>query len=156
MLYLFFIFPLDLAPADPIAQLHRCFCRKLLERAVHTLIQPQSDSDTGKRKNDSGWGRDTCDVYDSLMRMNYSGSVNLFPLPVLRLSFREFSSALEFLQLLNSCTEDSPSPPPPFSTPPSHTTTPGMNSMKRSALPSHKEAWITSDVCVWWTGRLTR
>ncbi|XP_034749101.1 sterol regulatory element-binding protein 2 isoform X2 [Etheostoma cragini] len=77
-------------PADPIAQLHRCFCRKLLERAVHTLIQPQSDSEAGKRKNDSG----------------------------------EFSSALEFLQLLNSCTEDSPSPPPAFSTPPSHTTTP--------------------------------
>uniref|UniRef100_A0A671URA6 Sterol regulatory element-binding protein 2 n=1 Tax=Sparus aurata TaxID=8175 RepID=A0A671URA6_SPAAU len=76
--------------ADPIAQLHRCFCRKLLERAVHTLIQPQSDSEGGKRHNDSG----------------------------------EFSSALEFLQLLNSCTEDSPSPPPPFSTPPSHTTTP--------------------------------
>ncbi|XP_026201423.1 sterol regulatory element-binding protein 2 isoform X1 [Anabas testudineus] len=77
-------------PADPIAQLHRSFCRKLLERAVHTLIQPQSDSEADKRKNDSG----------------------------------EFSSALEFLQLLNSCTEDSPSPPPPFSTPPSHTTTP--------------------------------
>uniref|UniRef100_A0A8C3AT10 Sterol regulatory element-binding protein 2 n=1 Tax=Cyclopterus lumpus TaxID=8103 RepID=A0A8C3AT10_CYCLU len=67
-------------PTDPIAQLHRCFCRKLLERAVHTLIQPQSGS--------------------------------------------EFSSALEFLQLLNSCTEESPSPPPPFSTPPNHTTTP--------------------------------
>ncbi|XP_031584558.2 sterol regulatory element-binding protein 2 [Oreochromis aureus] len=77
-------------PADPIAQLHRSFCRKLLERAVHTLIQPQSDSEAEKRKNDSG----------------------------------EFSSALEFLQLLNSCTEDSPSPPPPFSTPPSHTTIP--------------------------------
>ncbi|XP_010752327.3 sterol regulatory element-binding protein 2 [Larimichthys crocea] len=77
-------------PADPIAQLHRCFCRKLLERAVHTLIQPQSDSEAGKRKNESG----------------------------------EFSSALEFLQLLNSCTEDSPSPPPPFSTPPNHTTAP--------------------------------
>uniref|UniRef100_A0A8D0A4E3 Sterol regulatory element-binding protein 2 n=1 Tax=Sander lucioperca TaxID=283035 RepID=A0A8D0A4E3_SANLU len=77
-------------PADPIAQLHRCFCRKLLERAVHTLIQPQSDSEAGKCKNPSG----------------------------------EFSSALEFLQLLNSCTEDSPSPPPAFSTPPSHTTTP--------------------------------
>lgn len=77
-------------PADPIAQLHRCFCRKLLERAVHTLIQPQSDSDAGKRKNESG----------------------------------EFSSALEFLQLLNSCTEDSPSPPPPFSTPPNHATIP--------------------------------
>ncbi|XP_017272086.1 sterol regulatory element-binding protein 2 [Kryptolebias marmoratus] len=75
-------------PADPIAQLHQCFCRKLLERAVHTLIQPQSDSDAGSCKNNSG----------------------------------EFSSALEFLELLNSCTEDSPSPPPPFSTPPSHTT----------------------------------
>ncbi|XP_068434523.1 sterol regulatory element-binding protein 2 isoform X2 [Clinocottus analis] len=77
-------------PTDPIAQLHRCFCRKLLERAVHTLIQPQSGSEAGKRNGDSG----------------------------------EFSSALEFLQLLNSCTEDSPSPPPPFSTPPNHTTTP--------------------------------
>ncbi|XP_029945648.1 sterol regulatory element-binding protein 2 isoform X2 [Salarias fasciatus] len=76
-------------PTDPVAQLHRCFCRKLLERAVHTLIQPQSDSDAGKR-TESG----------------------------------EFSSALEFLQLLNSCTEDSPSQPPPFSTPPNHTTTP--------------------------------
>uniref|UniRef100_A0A1A8BE49 Sterol regulatory element-binding protein 2 n=1 Tax=Nothobranchius kadleci TaxID=1051664 RepID=A0A1A8BE49_NOTKA len=72
--------------ADPIAQLHRCFCRKLLERAVHTLIQPQSDSDGGKN------------------------------------SCGEFSNALEFLELLNSCTEDSPSPPPPFPTPPSHTT----------------------------------
>uniref|UniRef100_A0A672IYB5 Sterol regulatory element-binding protein 2 n=1 Tax=Salarias fasciatus TaxID=181472 RepID=A0A672IYB5_SALFA len=70
-------------PTDPVAQLHRCFCRKLLERAVHTLIQPQSDSDAGKR-----------------------------------------TDALEFLQLLNSCTEDSPSQPPPFSTPPNHTTTP--------------------------------
>uniref|UniRef100_A0A667X2H9 Sterol regulatory element-binding protein 2 n=1 Tax=Myripristis murdjan TaxID=586833 RepID=A0A667X2H9_9TELE len=77
-------------PADPIAQLHRCFCGKLLERAVHTLIQPQSDSEAGKRQDDSG----------------------------------EFSSALEFLQLLNSCTEESPSPPPPFSAPPNHTTTP--------------------------------
>ncbi|XP_076000208.1 sterol regulatory element-binding protein 2 isoform X2 [Genypterus blacodes] len=77
-------------PADPIAQLHRCFCRKLLERAVHTLIQPQSDSEAGKHKHNSG----------------------------------EFSSALDFLQLLNSCTEDSPSPPPPFSAPPNHTTTP--------------------------------
>uniref|UniRef100_A0A665W2C5 Sterol regulatory element-binding protein 2 n=1 Tax=Echeneis naucrates TaxID=173247 RepID=A0A665W2C5_ECHNA len=82
--------------ADPIAQLHRCFCRKLLERAVHTLIQPQSDSDAGKHKSDSG----------------------------------EFSSALEFLQLLNSCTEDSPSPPPPFSTP-NHTTTPVRDPVSR-------------------------
>lgn len=45
---------LDVLPADPIAQLHRCFCRKLLERAVHTLIQPQSDAEAGKHKSDSG------------------------------------------------------------------------------------------------------
>uniref|UniRef100_M3ZLJ2 Sterol regulatory element-binding protein 2 n=1 Tax=Xiphophorus maculatus TaxID=8083 RepID=M3ZLJ2_XIPMA len=74
-------------PADPIAQLHRCFCRKLLERAVHTLIQPQSDADAGSCKNNLG----------------------------------EFSNALEFLELLNSCTEDSPSPPTPFTTPPTYT-----------------------------------
>lgn len=43
-------------------------------------------------------------------------------------SRREFSSVLEFLQLLNSCTEDSPSPPPPFSSPLSHSTTPGRKS----------------------------
>lgn len=45
---------LDVLPADPIAQLHRCFCRKLLERAVHTLIQPQSDSKADKHQSDSG------------------------------------------------------------------------------------------------------
>lgn len=64
------IIPLDLPPADPIAQLHRCFCRKLLERAVHTLIQPQSDSEGGKRKSDSGWGRGASNVFDSLMWIN--------------------------------------------------------------------------------------
>ncbi|XP_057673444.1 sterol regulatory element-binding protein 2 isoform X2 [Corythoichthys intestinalis] len=83
-------------PADPIAQLHRCFCRKLLERAVHTLIQPQSDSEVGKQKNNSG----------------------------------EFSSALEFLQQLNKCTEDSPSAPP-FSTPSNHTITPVRDPVSR-------------------------
>ncbi|XP_061158817.1 sterol regulatory element-binding protein 2 isoform X2 [Syngnathus typhle] len=75
-------------PGDPVAQLHRCFCRKLLERAVHTLIQPQNDFEACKHKQSSG----------------------------------EFSSALDFLQQLNKCTEDSPSAPP-FSTPPSHTIT---------------------------------
>lgn len=45
---------LNVVPVDPIAQLHRCFCRKLLERAVHTLIQPQSDSTADKYKKDSG------------------------------------------------------------------------------------------------------
>ncbi|KAK7939350.1 hypothetical protein WMY93_002676 [Mugilogobius chulae] len=76
-------------PADPLAQLHRGFCRKLLERAVHTLIQPQTDLDIEQRKN-------------------YSG---------------EFSGALEFLRLLNSCTEESSSTPHSFFSPPSHTIT---------------------------------
>lgn len=52
-------------------------------------------------------------------------------------SVREFSSALDFLQLLNSCTEDSPSPPPPFSAPPNHTTTPGMDGMNWHSLFDH-------------------
>ncbi|XP_071241933.1 sterol regulatory element-binding protein 2-like isoform X3 [Salvelinus alpinus] len=82
-------------PADPIAQLHRCFCEKLLERAVHSLIQPHTDTEAGKPKNDSG----------------------------------EFSSALEFLQLLNSCTEESSSPP--FPAPPNHTTMPVADPVSR-------------------------
>lgn len=84
-------------PADPIAQLHRSFCEKLLERAVHSLIQPQTDSDAGKHKDESG----------------------------------EFSSALEFLQLLNSCTEECPSPSPPFPAPPNHTITPVADPVSR-------------------------
>uniref|UniRef100_A0A674CK46 Sterol regulatory element-binding protein 2 n=1 Tax=Salmo trutta TaxID=8032 RepID=A0A674CK46_SALTR len=76
-------------PADPIAQLHRCFCEKLLERAVHSLIQPHTDTEAGK----------------------------------------EFSSALEFLQLLNSCTEESSSPP--FPAPPNHTTMPVADPVSR-------------------------
>uniref|UniRef100_A0A8C5DQL2 Sterol regulatory element-binding protein 2 n=1 Tax=Gouania willdenowi TaxID=441366 RepID=A0A8C5DQL2_GOUWI len=100
-------------PADPIAQLHRCFCRKLLERAVHTLIQPQSASKAAKHKSDSG----------------------------------EFSSALEFVQLLNICTEDSPSPPPPFSTPPNHTTTPVGDPVSRWWAVVLKSAvhWLQGD-----------
>ncbi|XP_019726521.1 sterol regulatory element-binding protein 2 [Hippocampus comes] len=99
-------------PADPVAQLHRCFCRKLLERAVHTLIQPQSDSEAGKHKTGSG----------------------------------DFSSALEFLQQLNKCTEDSPSAPP-FSTPPSHVTTPVRDSVSRWWASVLKAAvyWLQGD-----------
>uniref|UniRef100_A0A8C7FFS3 Sterol regulatory element-binding protein 2 n=1 Tax=Oncorhynchus kisutch TaxID=8019 RepID=A0A8C7FFS3_ONCKI len=82
-------------PADPIAQLHRCFCEKLLERAVHSLIQPPTDTEADKPKNNSG----------------------------------EFSSALEFLQLLNSCTEESSSPP--FPAPPNHTTMPVADPVSR-------------------------
>lgn len=53
--YLSAVNRVDVLPAaDPVAQLHRCFCRKLLERAVHTLIQPQSDSQADQRTSDSG------------------------------------------------------------------------------------------------------
>ncbi|XP_056143330.1 sterol regulatory element-binding protein 2 [Lampris incognitus] len=86
-------------PANPIAQLHRCYCEKLLERAVHTLIQPHGDSESCKHKDDSG----------------------------------EFASALEFLKLLNNCTEESATPSTPFSVPPNHTTTP-----------------VGDPVCRWW------
>uniref|UniRef100_A0A8C9U8W4 Sterol regulatory element-binding protein 2 n=1 Tax=Scleropages formosus TaxID=113540 RepID=A0A8C9U8W4_SCLFO len=81
-------------PAEPIAQLHRCFCEKLLERAVHSLIQPHASIEANK----------------------------------------EFSSALEFIQLLNSCTEESPTPAPPFP-PPANPTT----------------ASVGDPVCRWWT-----
>lgn len=89
--------------ADPIAQLHRCFCEKLLERAVHTLIQPHTDTETSKRREENG----------------------------------EFSGVLEFLQLLNSCTEDSASPTPPF-----------------SALVNHSSTPVVDPVCRWWSSIL--
>ncbi|XP_048847960.1 sterol regulatory element-binding protein 2 isoform X2 [Brienomyrus brachyistius] len=86
-------------PADPIAQLHRCFCEKLLERAVHSLIQPHTKAETQKPQEGTG----------------------------------EFTSALEFLHLLNSCTEESPSPSPPFPPP-----------------ASHGRASVGDPVCRWW------
>lgn len=84
---------------DPVAQLHRCFCEKLLERAVHTLIEPQS----GKHTEDSG----------------------------------EFSGVLEFLQLLNSCTEDSTPSTAPF-----------------PALANQNTAPVRDPVCRWWASVL--
>ncbi|KAJ8254324.1 hypothetical protein COCON_G00209360 [Conger conger] len=86
-------------PADPISQLHRCFCEKLLERAVHSLIQPHANAVSNKRRNDNG----------------------------------EFSSALEYLHLLNSCTEEPPTPTPPFPPPSNHNTRP-----------------VGDPVCRWW------
>ncbi|XP_026852166.1 sterol regulatory element-binding protein 2 isoform X1 [Electrophorus electricus] len=88
---------------DPVAQLHRCFCEKLLERAVHTLIQPHSDTETPKRRDETG----------------------------------EFSGVLEFLQLLNSCTEDSASPTPPF-----------------PALANENPVSVADPVCRWWASVL--
>ncbi|XP_048847961.1 sterol regulatory element-binding protein 2 isoform X3 [Brienomyrus brachyistius] len=87
-------------PADPIAQLHRCFCEKLLERAVHSLIQPHTKAETQKPQEGTG----------------------------------EFTSALEFLHLLNSCTEESPSPSPPFPPPASH----------------GRASAVGDPVCRWW------
>ncbi|XP_026106929.1 sterol regulatory element-binding protein 2-like isoform X2 [Carassius auratus] len=85
--------------ADPIAQLHRCFCEKLLERAVHTLIEPQSS----KRAEDAG----------------------------------EFTGVLEFLQLLNSCTEDSAPSTAPF-----------------PALANQSSTPVRDPVCRWWASVL--
>ncbi|KAJ8251861.1 hypothetical protein GJAV_G00226230 [Gymnothorax javanicus] len=87
-------------PADPIAQLHRCFCEKLLERAVHSLIQPQANAGQANKRRDDGG---------------------------------EFSSALEYLQLLNSCTEEPPTPTPPFPPPANHNARP-----------------VGDPVCRWW------
>ncbi|XP_016414742.1 sterol regulatory element-binding protein 2-like isoform X1 [Sinocyclocheilus rhinocerous] len=85
--------------ADPIAQLHRCFCEKLLERAVHTLIEPQSS----KHTEDAG----------------------------------EFTGVLEFLQLLNSCTEDSAPSTAPF-----------------PALANQSSMLVRDSVCRWWASVL--
>uniref|UniRef100_A0A671NEW1 Sterol regulatory element-binding protein 2 n=1 Tax=Sinocyclocheilus anshuiensis TaxID=1608454 RepID=A0A671NEW1_9TELE len=85
--------------ADPIAQLHRCFCEKLLERAVHTLIEPQSS----KHTEDAG----------------------------------EFTGVLEFLQLLNSCTEDSAPSTAPF-----------------PALANQSSMPVRDPVCRWWASVL--
>uniref|UniRef100_A0A8C2CDU7 Sterol regulatory element-binding protein 2 n=1 Tax=Cyprinus carpio TaxID=7962 RepID=A0A8C2CDU7_CYPCA len=85
--------------ADPIAQLHRCFCEKLLERAVHTLIEPQSS----KHAEDAG----------------------------------DFTGVLEFLQLLNSCTEDSAPSTAPF-----------------PALANQSSTPVRDPVCRWWASVL--
>uniref|UniRef100_A0A8B9J851 Sterol regulatory element-binding protein 2 n=1 Tax=Astyanax mexicanus TaxID=7994 RepID=A0A8B9J851_ASTMX len=92
--------------ADPIAQLHRCFCEKLLERAVHTLIQPHTDTETSKR---------------------------------------EFSGVLEFLQLLNSCTEDSASPTPPFPALANHSSTPDPVCRWWSSILKASVHWLQGD-----------
>ncbi|KAG7262394.1 hypothetical protein CRUP_018318 [Coryphaenoides rupestris] len=81
--------------SDPLGLLHRCFCEKLLERTVLSLIQPHSDP---------------------------AG---------------EFCSALEFLQLLERCTEDPPSSAPSFPAPANHSSTP-----------------VTDPVCRWWASAL--
>ncbi|XP_047672199.1 sterol regulatory element-binding protein 2 [Tachysurus fulvidraco] len=93
------VFSSEREQVDPVAQLHRRFCEKLLERAVHTLIQPHSDTESVKHKDDSG----------------------------------EFSGVMEFLQLLNSCTDDSASPTSPF-----------------PALANQSSASVSDPVCRWW------
>ncbi|MCI4395165.1 hypothetical protein PGIGA_G00177320 [Pangasianodon gigas] len=93
------VFSSEREQADPIAQLHRRFCEKLLERAIHTLIQPHTYTESVKHKDESG----------------------------------EFSGVMEFLQLLNSCTDDSASPTPPF-----------------PALANQNTASVSDPVCRWW------
>ncbi|MFT7803994.1 sterol regulatory element-binding protein 2-like [Arapaima gigas] len=83
-------------PANPIAQLHRCFCEKLLERAMEPLCRPLR----GTEKAIGAW---------------WSGP-------------GEFPNALEFLQLLNSCTTDM-----------------AINSPTSFATPT-----LDDPVCQWW------
>ncbi|KAK3525101.1 hypothetical protein QTP86_015890, partial [Hemibagrus guttatus] len=93
------VFSSEREQVDPIAQLHRRFCEKLLERAVHTLIQPHTDTERVKHREESG----------------------------------EFGGVMEFLQLLNSCTDDSTSPASPF-----------------PALANQNSASVSDPVCRWW------
>ncbi|KAM9434246.1 sterol regulatory element-binding protein 2 isoform 1-T1 [Clarias gariepinus] len=93
------VFSSERLQVDPTAQLHRRFCEKLVERAIHTLIQPHADFESVKHKDESG----------------------------------EFSGVMEFLQLLNSCTDDSASPTPPF-----------------PALANQNSASVSDPVCRWW------
>ncbi|XP_064179958.1 sterol regulatory element-binding protein 2-like isoform X2 [Anguilla rostrata] len=86
-------------PADPIAQLHGCFCEELLERAVLALVQPAFGGVPDARREDH----------------------------------REFVGAMEYLQLLSSCTEDSLCPSSPVPHPANHSSTA-----------------VVDPVCRWW------
>ncbi|POI34580.1 hypothetical protein CIB84_001667 [Bambusicola thoracicus] len=78
-------------PADPIAQVHQAFCENLLERAVDSLVKPQTRKEVGGQEED-----EPC----------------------------EFSSAMEYLKLLNSFLDSMGSGAPPFAS----------SSMLKSAL----------------------
>uniref|UniRef100_A0A8C9G6R0 Sterol regulatory element-binding protein 2 n=1 Tax=Pavo cristatus TaxID=9049 RepID=A0A8C9G6R0_PAVCR len=88
-------------PADPIAQVHQAFCENLLERAVDSLVKPQTRKEVVGQEED-----EPC----------------------------EFSSAMEYLKLLNSFLDSMGSGAPPFAS----------SSMLKSALGPDV-------VCRWWS-----
>ncbi|KAM9203094.1 sterol regulatory element-binding protein 2 isoform 2-T2 [Mergus octosetaceus] len=88
-------------PADPIAQVHQAFCENLLERAVDSLVKPQTWKEVVGQEEE-----EQC----------------------------EFSSAMEYLKLLNSFLDSMGSGAPPFAS----------NSVLKSALGPDV-------VCRWWS-----
>ncbi|XP_009954030.1 PREDICTED: sterol regulatory element-binding protein 2 [Leptosomus discolor] len=88
-------------PADPIAQVHQAFCENLLERAVDSLVKPQTRKEIVGQEEE-----EPC----------------------------EFSSAMEYLKLLNSFLDSMGSGAPPFAS----------NSVLKSALGPDV-------VCRWWS-----
>ncbi|XP_050748309.1 sterol regulatory element-binding protein 2 isoform X2 [Gymnogyps californianus] len=88
-------------PADPIAQVHQAFCENLLERAVDSLVKPQTRKEVAGQEEE-----EPC----------------------------EFSSAMEYLKLLNSFLDSMGSGAPPFAS----------NSVLKSALGPDM-------VCRWWS-----
>ncbi|XP_025924917.1 sterol regulatory element-binding protein 2 isoform X1 [Apteryx rowi] len=88
-------------PADPIAQVHQAFCENLLERAVDSLVKPQTGKEIVGQEEE-----EPC----------------------------EFSSAMEYLKLLNSFLDSMGSGAPPFAN----------NSVLKSALGPDM-------VCRWWS-----
>uniref|UniRef100_A0A8C4P441 Sterol regulatory element-binding protein 2 n=1 Tax=Dromaius novaehollandiae TaxID=8790 RepID=A0A8C4P441_DRONO len=88
-------------PADPIAQVHQAFCENLLERAVDSLVKPQTGKEIMGQEEE-----EPC----------------------------EFSSAMEYLKLLNSFLDSMGSGAPPFAS----------NSVLKSALGPDM-------VCRWWS-----
>ncbi|KFR11030.1 Sterol regulatory element-binding protein 2, partial [Opisthocomus hoazin] len=88
-------------PADPIAQVHQAFCENLLERAVDSLVKPQTRKELAGQEEE-----EPC----------------------------EFSSAMEYLKLLNSFLDSMGSGAPPFAS----------NSVLKSALGPDV-------VCRWWS-----
>lgn len=41
--------------ADPIAQVHQAFCENLLERAVDSLVKPQTRKEAAGQEEEESW-----------------------------------------------------------------------------------------------------
>lgn len=41
--------------ADPIAQVHQAFCENLLERAVDSLVKPQTRKEVAGQEEEESW-----------------------------------------------------------------------------------------------------